>query len=552
MSSWSSVTSSASIFDTTTIQRGGLYATSTCTIRPANVSNTYLRQYGVTSAQLIGSFDPSDALNAQTLAQAAGYSPANIQAAPSSSTGFTKHLGYLEGTAGTSQQDFSIYPFSSLGSYPITNTSLPGERNTAQLAEPFVFLFYDNSASPGPIITQPQFGQMYAQPVVTLYKDPCVVYLASIQRWLLVLCRVRNLESGPPGPRSSVSDIVAYTALDPEFTTDVLGPYWVLSSLNAIPGLNTRLWLGVPSAFEVVSGAGGLVYIYYTLDESDLLGVTDPFTGTQLADTGATYPSPFGGSGSAQNGPIPGIGVCIVDAQHFALTPPSEASWGRPTDDRWEDTSASPPITTLRELFDLQVPKIFRGLARLWMARIGSKSNEVVGFEEASFDLRAVDPVVVCDSASNPRSITNATQFEDQIALLFATSPLRPSPNAPVEHGVWRATPCSDGLSLDIVSHQGTSVMQGYTAHFGVDFILRGVSFDSNLLMSIDTTDRIIASDESTYRYIDPDPARLYAATWRLFMGRLDVNAVNTPTALVYVESSVSQDLFVPLSMGWT
>ncbi len=85
------------------------------------------------------------------------------------------------------------------------------------------------------------------------YKDPCVLKLSD-DRWLMLLTRVRSCAVGagsppvafPRGP-DELSDIVAYLAPDPSFTTGLAGPFWMCVNIGSLgPGSEgVRFWLSV-------------------------------------------------------------------------------------------------------------------------------------------------------------------------------------------------------------------------------------------------------------------------------------------------------------------
>lgn len=472
---------------------------------------------------------------------------------PSNTNGVERDLGYIVATA-SSSFDFTLYPAGTNGTPTplIANSGVPGQR-TATATEYIAFASYQSSGPP-----TGSLGAQWADVVTTSYKDPAVLYLSSIQKWIAVLCRVRVLSSGTPTPTNSISDIIAYVADDPSFTTNRVGPYWLVSSLNAMPPrgaprIYDRLWLGVPAAFEVSGAAngGGLLFLYYTVDSCDLTSTISSFG--QPADTG-TYPGFFGTpySTSPAQG-VPGIGVSIIDTFHF-LAPPiggftSDADWENPT--AWP--SALGTLATLADLATIEVPKVLAGRVRLWCAVYGSLTQDVVALDALLTDKRAVDPAAITNQAGNDKTIP-ASQITDpasaSVSLFFATSPRAPSVSS-VGHGVWRSTACTDGLGLQVYDFNGTYVAP-FAATFGVDWLVRNASFDGGLSVFTVNAQDVVAASAEPLRYIDPSPQLLSTGVYRLHMGHLDSSSPRYPTTLVYIETSTLSDLFIPADQCWS
>jgi hypothetical protein len=84
------------------------------------------------------------------------------------------------------------------------------------------------------------------------------------QDYLMLTSRyVMDTSSTERATDNSIGDIVAFWSSDPDFGSDTRGPYLIVDSLDALPGVLARLWLGVPSGVVVNEGGEDYLLVYY-------------------------------------------------------------------------------------------------------------------------------------------------------------------------------------------------------------------------------------------------------------------------------------------------
>lgn len=443
------------------------------------------------------------------------------------------HVGYIEGNSGPSSQDFSLTP----GNNIILDTGIPAARFVGSSGERVIQLDYNNSSVNG----SGTFSS--AELVAVRYKDPCVLYLQSINRYMMVLCRVRIFTNTAPDPTSnanpmtSISDIVAFTdTVDTFNSANLTGPFWLAASTSALNNVSYRLSLGVPCAFEYTDSTGTpYLYLYYSIDPCDLTRTSSQLSFNFAVDIGDTMGTSYPGGAFT-----PRLGMKVMLTSHFTTAPAvAEVDW------------ESDPVSYLNNV----VPGTQQRAARLWVA-VYNFSPKVVRFDVATANTRPVDPSVVVDATAgqpSPNMRSASYSVGENISLYFAANMQNPNlTSVPYPgYGVWRATaiPEYSGYTLQVVDANGAnrSFVQPV---FGVDFVLRHVSV-GNRGLTVMGFDHVAQSTTSTNANVDPEPAMLYSGTWRVFMGHGDVYTGGTVT-LQYVENGTYNDAFCPISSAWT
>lgn len=517
---WSARTSAVQVVSGQSIVP--LPATSVAVVR-TDMTGTELTMYGV---------------NASHLAGISPYNSTAIQAVDAS--GFYP-VGYIIGRSGPYAQDFRLRSRVNL----INNTGIAGQRNCVSTGESVICLNYSSTG----VGTAYSATFQQSELVTVRYKDPCVVFLPSLGRWMMILCRVRTfLNNGGmynANPFTSISDVVAFTDPLDTFnstngtgTADQWGPYWLASSLGAMPNTSYRLSLGVPCGFEYTDSAGNaFLYLYYSLDPCDLTRTNPTPQLMSAVDTtaqiGVTYP---GSSFSSR------LGIKIISTTQFTTAPTvAEVDWE----------------SVLATYTNNIVPGVLQRSVRLWMARYGTM-YDVVRFETATQNTRPVDPAIAVDATNSnqPAPNTHAASYTagENISLYFAAN-MADTMQASVPYfayGIWRATAVPEGVtwSLNVINSAGIST-NTVMPTFGVDFVVRHVEV-SNYRYSVLGMDHVAPSTTTTDANVDPEPVLLYSGAWRVFMGHGDVYNPGGQVLLQYVESSIYSDFLCPITAAWT
>jgi hypothetical protein len=248
-------------------------------------SEDRLRMFGVAASDL----DPGD--EGLTYSSSAFDERASVPAASRASD----HVTYVQSEA-SGGYDFT---FSGDGSETVYLTVIPTFRQEIELWYSSMTWYADGSSTVD--VQQTTFS--------LFYKD-CALVRIPIEHgggWLMLMTRCRKPDWDGEDARSSnspgscTSDIVCYHTeeSEPTFaTSDVIGPFWLVDSLNAIhddleaAGIRIRAWLSVPGGIVRVDEADGeaWLYVYYTCVASGARPFgTDKESTFYGAETSETY-----------------------------------------------------------------------------------------------------------------------------------------------------------------------------------------------------------------------------------------------------------------------
>jgi hypothetical protein len=426
-----------------------LTGTSLCLLRPDAASPT-LHLYGVTDRGIYTGLDSS--YTGTELASGGRLAAAACSSLPDGQ-------GYLVGDHRPRGETFRVLSFADTAVEPIRTCCVPGQRTgDATSGEAVTVVDWDTGTR----------SISYVGGLRVIYKDPHVLYLSSISKWIMLLSRTRSL-TGMSSPHECVSDIVAFTADDAGFTTSVVGPFFLASSLAPYDGVHYRLFLSVPGGIEVDFLGVPTLFLYYVVEPADIATAG-------LGETG-TYP------GSAFEG---GIAMWRIETSHFSLTPPDEVDW---------DSTTTPESYALLYTYS--------GRARFWFAT-SSATYDVVAFEDTYTDAKPVDPFPISTSAAG--------------AVLFFAALVhsRASVSVAGGHGVWRASIVgTDTTSVALYdTYNGVTV----SSEYGIDWVLRaGLS------------DQVFPSRSDTATALDPSAAQSFFGYWFVILSLGDPSGTMTP-----------------------
>lgn len=186
------------------------------------------------------------------------------------------------------------------GSQPVHSTCVPEKKRSCTEDEsPWQYEYLDTCALSGgfPNVCTPSYA-VREERFAVHYKDPSVVELPAGGGYLMLLSRLRSYDAvaavdtcgGCPvaalgGPATTIGDIVAFWSDNPEFDDGagtVRGPFLIVDSLDALPGISLRFWLSVPGGAVISNGDVQALFVYYQVEAS-----ADP---DPLQAGAATYP----------------------------------------------------------------------------------------------------------------------------------------------------------------------------------------------------------------------------------------------------------------------
>ncbi|MFZ5478769.1 MAG: hypothetical protein ACOZNI_18500 [Myxococcota bacterium] len=212
------------------------------------------------------------------------------------------------------------------GNYPATETSIPTTKRQCTVDRVKWRYDYIDGFTPG-WEAQDFVGQRWGTASYTTsedyfavtYKDPHVIKVPGEDRWIMFLARYRIRESdiasdvwsscyersegcsqadstgffdtNNPHTGRCIADVVAYVSDNADFSLDkgtVAGPYLMVDSLEAVPEVQVRFWLGVPGATFAEDEGEEYLYLYYIVepdhgygtDEGPYVDVLTPGDGT--------------------------------------------------------------------------------------------------------------------------------------------------------------------------------------------------------------------------------------------------------------------------------
>lgn len=360
------------------------------------------------------------------------------------------------------------------------------------------------------------------------HKDPSIVELPNGGGWLMLLARTRSWETilsdscaGAAGqlgssPTNSMGDIVAWWSADPSFddgVATVLGPFFMVDSIHALPGLELRFWLGVPTGAIVEEAGADYLYLYYQVEPPlEAAGFTAPAPLSVLRpdayDPGLSYRNwslalaGYAHTGSATRVYKRGLAVKrIAVAELIAFL-----SYGSTDEPAWTSSDTAPG-----ELL---------GQVRVWACDTGAIGPYpfVVPFDTA-FGASVEDGPVSAD----PSAVATSTGLN----LYFSTLEPRRGSGLPTDprhgYGIWRcvAVPDSTAGTPDLVYEQKDGQGRVYSTisvapKFGVDFVLCVAPLGGGAYPR-----DMVAPAPSSGFYLDPDVVQDPSdGSWRVYVGQ--------------------------------
>jgi hypothetical protein len=335
------------------------------------------------------------------------------------------------------------------------------------------------------------------------YKDMSIVELPD-GSYLMLLGRYRlegtdSTDRPQPGSSNSLGDIVAWVSPDLTFAGDqVVGPFLVVDSLDAIPSGTVRLWLGVPGG--VVDPVRQELLVYYVAESNEVAGDRPAVPFADAYGELKVYTDALASAGFERGIFLKRIPLATLQAR----VADELASPTRFTDESqvWSD---APDVRVVPDLFGFGRAAALEGtLAGRVQISTGDSVNLLGGptFEEY-FD-GGGDPAQI-PAVADPQPVWSST---GRLTLYFAAiGALGFDGNAVSTtsgHGLWRA-----------------SVVPGSA---GAAFV---VSVQRERLRFTDQ----IATADSDALLLDPDPVELDDGTWLVFAGQ---QAANSGPLLVY------------------
>ena len=356
------------------------------------------------------------------------------------------------------------------------------------------------------------------------HKDPFVLKLPNGGGWLMLLARTRALEGAADAPCSgavaskptdSLGDIVAWWSRDPSFddgVATVRGPYFMVDSLRALPGLELRFWLGVPTA-AIVEHEGS--------DEP-------PMDAPPEDEEEEEHPVPWldvgdvGGALRPSDGPFD-LGLSYQDwalaVAGYAHTPFATRVYRRglalkriPLGELLAFLafgSTDEPNWTAANV----APGELAGQIRVWgcdTQRVGPMP-QVVPFEVAFGEKMANGPVL-----ADPCVVATPTGLN----LYFSTLEPRVGSglviDAPHGYGIWRAVAVPEAAA--VLEYRHSSGPSYRDAVFGIDFVL---CLRPEGMGAAGPRDQVAPHGSSGAFLIDPDVVQdPDTGDWRVYVGQ--------------------------------
>ncbi len=348
-----------------------------------------------------------------------------------------------------------------------------------------------------PSLTSPRWlGGDYAY---ALYKDVHVLDLGE-GGWLMVLARYHRTDGailgfGADGDESPSADnssaaIVGYWCAEPTFTSEVKGPYFLVSRQHAIDkaGVATTvdLWLGVPAACEVYDDGQWWLYVYYTAESTEY-----DIDGTVASAVDGFQPGTF----------VRRILISDLPWGNAAGEAYADEWWGGPyvaaTDEAGWSLGWTPSLVSGEAL----------GKVNIWVATgaewatwgdPAANGNRLLWDEYSA--LKDVDAVVV--------------RTDDGLFLYVSANDTGERDLRYHAWGIWRATvakvPAGRVYGTDFVARPQASAKDSGGTY---DLVARSNPDHQNPYFDIDWW-----ADGSKMR-LDPDPVRVPSGEWIVFTG---------------------------------
>ena len=358
------------------------------------------------------------------------------------------------------------------------------------------------------------------------HKDPHVLELPDQLGWLMLLSRQRFVERdsaaancqgcSAPLPTDTqagncLGDIVAWWSDNPAFddaSGTVRGPFFMVDSLHALPGLELRFWLGVPGGVVVDTEAGPTLLLYYQIEP--------PFPEGALAHHLAYLDEP---------GSQPGNGLSLGDWERALY-------WYNNTGN--PNTTWSPGLAVKRipigDLFGFLsygstdeatwspadvAPGELLGQVRIWACDVRIGTEPIVTpfsryYEVSGTSPKPADPCPIL-SALGLNLFFSAIQHEGAVGVVSAAN----------GYGIWRGVAVTDydsgapELVWETYRDASSSSSIHYRPIFGVDFVVC-VADDKRGI----PRDMVVASTSTTSLYLDPDVVLdPVDGSWRVYAG---------------------------------
>lgn len=329
---------------------------------------------------------------------------------------------------------------------------------------------------------------------------------------------------GLGGPGTCFADIVCWYSDDPEFRTNVKGPYLLVHSNYALDTQpSARLWLGVPGATWHRVGGEWWLYVYYQCEPHDpgdpamraavasygLSESLNPCTGT-LSEASVGIPAEVDAPGQELYADVES-GIAVKRFRFGDVLAEIVGAAAVP-EDGWSIYSG-----TLGWMGTVTGEAL--GYIRVWMTGGPVPAGTVQEWGEfVMAQTGAATPLHKADPAP--------LHCPGRLALFFAANqydPFSGIANPPFQwatggpwsgYGIWRCVAAAEGLALDT---DGDGVADLTTGPYGKDFFC-----DANADTLTGTElclGQVAHSRIATEMFIDPDPVRLPDGSARVFFG---------------------------------